>query len=103
MTGGSETAEVDLAALGVSDANTSSGTKTKTQVWRATEKGGNPEYGGTRVMVNALTVDAGQEALGFDLRVFAEKKQVKYLDTLPEKVEDSLPARWDRPHLGGCY
>ena len=110
LTGGCETAEVDLAALGAlpNTATTTPGgveteTETKTKVWRATEQGGNPEYGGTKVMVNALTVDAGQESLGFDLRVFTEKRQVKYADTLPDKVEDSLPARWDRPHLGGCY
>ncbi|KAK3180736.1 hypothetical protein K4F52_007953 [Lecanicillium sp. MT-2017a] len=92
--GNSETAEVDLAELGVAGYEAGK----LTRVWRAT--GG---VAGTRVLANALTIDAGQEGLGFDLRVLTEKKQVKYVDTLPEKVEDSLPGRWDRPHHGGCY
>lgn len=92
--GNSETAEVDLAELGVAGYEAGK----LTQVWRAT--GGEA---GTRVLANGLTIDAGQEGLGFDLRVLTEKKQVKYVDTLPEKVEDSLPGRWDRPHHGGCY
>ncbi len=94
LMGNSETAKVDLAALGVAGYE---GGKLTT-VWRAADSDVD-----TRVIVNALTVDAGQEDLGFDLRVFTEEKQVKYVDTLPERIEDSAPARWDRPHKGGCY
>jgi len=55
------------------------------------------EGNGTYLSVNAATLDAGQE--GLDLREWAEKGWIAYLDWLGETKEDRL----GKPHEGGMY
>ncbi|PTB62004.1 hypothetical protein BBK36DRAFT_8680 [Trichoderma citrinoviride] len=50
--------------------------------------------------VNGQTIEPGQE--GFDLREWAERKAIMYLDYLADE-KDRLDERCERPHFGGAY
>lgn len=55
---------------------------------------------GSYLSVNGQTIEPGQE--GFDLREWAERKAIMYLDFLTDE-KDRLMERCERPHVGGAY
>jgi hypothetical protein len=68
----------------------------KKRVWTPKREGWK-EGSGSYLSLNAHTLDAKQE--GLDLREWAEKKWICYLDCLDETGEDN----YDKPHEGGTY
>ncbi|CEJ80843.1 hypothetical protein VHEMI01003 [[Torrubiella] hemipterigena] len=95
--GKSETTELDLCELKVPGYDVPN---FLTKVWKSTGESYNPVFG-AYVSVNAYTINTDQPE--FDMRVLTEKKQVRYIDMLPEPEKDGKPIRWDRPHAGGSY
>jgi hypothetical protein len=96
-----ETIDIDLTQLGL-DHNqlatfTSTGESKKQKAWRI--KWDEQEESRPYVSINGVTIDFHQ---GFDLRVLTEEKRVQYFDGR-SPVEEEKPARWNRPHYGGCY
>jgi hypothetical protein len=72
----------------------------KTKVWGPKE----PWAEGTEngyLSVNAATLEAGQE--GLDLREWAEKGWIAYLDTLSAPQLEPRENRLGKPYEGGMY
>jgi hypothetical protein len=67
------------------------------KVWTPDPDGWVEGIGKCYLSINALTLEPKQE--GLDLREWAEKKLICYLDALNESEQDSF----ERPHEGGTY
>jgi hypothetical protein len=66
-------------------------------VWSPKKEGWKEGVGRCYLALNAHSLDAKQE--GLDLREWAEKKWICYLDGMDETGEDN----YDKPHVGGTY
>ncbi|OLN86168.1 hypothetical protein CCHL11_04111 [Colletotrichum chlorophyti] len=109
LMGQGEQAEVDLAALGVDDAepragsdSTSTESRGLTKIWKPRKEGWvEGRSFGSYLSVNGFSVDAGQE--GFELREMTEMKWVGYVDWRELNQKGSQGIRYDRPWEGGAY
>ncbi len=92
--------DIPLERLTLSDEAKEQPKKKSVKVWHSLPDGEAVNIPhGQYLSVNAHTIDADQE--GFDMRDWADKKAIQYLDYL--KAEHDGASRYDRPHIGGCY
>jgi hypothetical protein len=91
-----EVTEVDLGANGVPGYEAGKLTK----VWHAKPDGWNTGSDVSYLSINALTTDPFQE--GFDMREWAEKKWIGYVDTLQEEGKQEQ-SNFERPCIQGTY